>query len=181
MPTYISNSSNTQRTRIYRRVSAGELRSVLPGVMLESDTLLTDAHVMGLLHARQPGVIMNLVSALAYHGITTQIPDVLSVAAPRGVRVPRTYDWPLQVWYTKPELLTDCSIEVQGEFGHFRVTTIERTLVDCFKYRNKIGLSIFLEAARMAHGKINPAGLHDEAERLRVLNNILPYLKSYFS
>jgi Cdc6-like AAA superfamily ATPase len=81
----------------------------------------------------------------------------------------------------KPELLTDCSIEVQGEFGHFRVTTIERTLVDCFKYRNKIGLSIFLEAARMAHSKINPAGLHDEAERLRVLNNILPYLKSYFS
>lgn len=149
--------------------------------MVEADTMLTDAHVMGLLQARQPGIIMNLISALSHHGMTTQIPDALSVAIPRGVRMPLIHDIPVQVWYTKPELLIDCSVEVQGEFGHFRVTTLERTLVDCFKYRNKIGLSIFLEAARMGRGRLNLSRLHREAERLRVLNNILPYLKTYFS
>lgn len=180
-PSLINESNSTQRTRIYRQLAAGKLQRVLPGVMVDSETMLTDADVMGLLHVRQPSVIMNLISALSYHDMTTQIPDALSVAIPRGMRVPLVHDIPVQVWYTKPELLRDCSMLVQGEFGEFRVTTPERTLIDCFKYRNKIGLSIFLEAARLGQGKLNPTLLHHEAERLRVLNNILPYLKSYFS
>ena len=95
--------------------------------------------------------------------------------------MPFLHDIPVQVWYTKPELLKECSIIGQGEFGNFRVTTPERTLVDCFKFRNKIGLSIFLEAAQIGLGQLNPSIIHHEAERLRVLNGILPYLKSYFS
>ena len=180
-PLLINESNSTQRTRIYRSLTAGKLQRVLPGVMVDSDIMLTDAHVMGLLHDRQPSVIMNLISALSHHGLTTQIPDVLSVAIPRGVRMPLLQDIPVQVWYTKSELLEACSIIVEGEFGNFRVTTPERTLVDCFKYRNKIGLSIFLEAAHMGQGKLNPSIIHHEAERLRVLKGILPYLKSYFS
>lgn len=180
-PLLINESNSTQRTRIYRRLSAGKLQRVLPGVMVDSDIMLTDARIMGLLYARQPSIIMNLISALSYHGLTTQIPDVLSVAIPRGVRMPCLHDIPVQVWYTKPELLKDCSIIGQGEFGNFRVTTPERTLVDCFKFRNKIGLSIFLEAARIGLGQLNPSIIHHEAERLRVLNGILPYLKSHFS
>lgn len=165
----------------YRQLAAGVLQRVLPGVMIGTGDLLTDERVMPLLHARQPAVVMNMVSALRYHGMTTQIPDALSVALPRGVRMPRTFGFPVQVWYTTPKLLEGCSMVVDGGHGPFLVTTPERTVVDCFKYRNKIGLSIFLEALSMSHGRLNASLLHAEASRLRVLTGVLPYLKSYFS
>ena len=177
----VTNSAAAERNRMYRRLAAGELQRVIPGVMVAADTLLPPEQVMAYLHAKHPSTVMNLISALSYHKMTTQIPDTLSIALPRGVRAPQVYAIPMQVWYTSPELLHDCATEVQSKHGSYLVTTPERTLVDCFKYRNKIGLSIFLEAARMSQGKLNPSRLHFEAERLRVLNNILPYLKSFFS
>ncbi len=162
-------------------MAAGELQRVMPGAMVNIDAILTAEQVMSLIHSRQPSTVMNLISALSYHKMTTQIPDALSVALPRGIRMPAVYALPIQVWYTSPALLCDCTVEGKSEYGPFFVTTPERTLVDCFKYRNKIGLSIFLEAARMGLGQLNPSIIHHEAERLRVLNGILPYLKSYFS
>ena len=173
--------SAAERKKLYRRLAAGELQRVMPGAMVNIDAILTAEQVMSLIHSRQPSTVMNLISALSYHKMTTQIPDALSVALPRGIRMPAVYALPIQVWYTSPALLCDCTVEGKSEYGPFFVTTPERTLVDCFKYRNKIGLSIFLEAARMGLGQLNPSIIHHEAERLRVLNGILPYLKSYFS
>ena len=180
-PRVTLGSSAAERKRIYHRLADGELQRVMPGVMAEADTLLTDEQIMAIIHTKQPAAVMNLISALSHHKMTTQIPDTLSVALPRGVRMPRIYAMPVQVWYTTANLLKDCATEVHSEYGNYLVTTPERTLVDCFKYRNKIGLSVFLEAARMSMGKLNPSLIHYEAERLRILNYILPYLKSYFS
>lgn len=170
----------TRSTR-YRRLAAGALQRVMPGVLLDSGELLTEESLMSLLSARQPAAVMNLVSALHHYGLTTQIPDALSVALPRGVRMRRVYGFPVQVWYTTPALLADCTREEEGPHGRYRVTTPERTVVDCFKYRNKIGLSIFLEALAMSHGSLAPEAMYAEARRLRVLTSILPYLKSYYS
>lgn len=174
-------SNNSKRSTLYRRLAAGELQRVMPGVLMASEELLTDDRMMSLLSERQPAVVMNLISALSYHGLTTQIPDALSVALPRGVRLPRVYGTPVQVWFTRPELLQDAAVEVAGEFGPYRVTTAERTVADCFKYRNKIGLSIFLEALKLSQKKLNPSLLYAEAERLRVLKQMLPYLKTYYA
>lgn len=165
----------------YRRLAAGELQRVMPGTLVASDVLVTEERLMALLTERQPAAVMNLISALRHHGLTTQITDALSVALPRGTRKPRVFDMPVQVWFTKPELLQDAAVTVCGEFGTYRVTGAERTLVDCFKYRNKIGLSVFLEALKLSRGKLNPSLLHAEAERLRVLKLMLPYLKIYYA
>lgn len=172
---------NAKRSTLYRRLAAGELQRVMPGVLVASEEFLTDDRVMSLLAERQPAVVMNLISALSHHGLTTQIPDALSVALPRGVRLPRVYGTPMQVWFTKQELLQDAAVDVAGEFGPYRVTTAERTVADCFKYRNKIGLSIFLEALKLSQGRLNPSRLYAEAERLRVLKRMLPYLKTYYA
>lgn len=180
-PKVTSGSTAAERKRIYQRLASGELQRVMSGVMAEADALLTDEQIMAIIHTKQPAAVMNLVSALSHHNMTTQIPDTLSVALPRGVRMPRVYATQVQVWYTTPNLLKDCATEVHSAYGNYLVTTPERTLVDCFKYRNKIGLSVFLEAAHMSIGKLNPSLIHFEAERLRVLNYILPYLKSYFA
>ena len=173
--------NGAKRSTLYRRLAAGELQRVMPGVMLEADILLTDERLMPLLHRQQPTIVMNLISALRHHGMTTQIPDALSVALPRGVRMPKVYGVPVQVWYTTPQLLENCTVTVDGEYGSYLVTTPERTVADCFKYRNKIGLAIFLEAIKLGVKSLNPSLLYAEADRLSVLTNMLPYLKTYFS
>lgn len=177
----LSDQGKTERRRMYRRLAAGKAQRVLSGVLVEGDALLGEADVMALLNARQPLAVMNLISALSHHRMTTQIPDALYVALPRGVRMPCVYAMPVRVWYTTPELLEGGWDEIAGAYGPYRVTTPERTVVDCFKYRNKIGLSIFLEALRLGQEKLNPSLLHSEAKRLRVLNKMAPYLKYIFS
>lgn len=181
MSSHPDSSPSPSRSTLYRRLAAGELQRIMPGVMLEADAILTDDRLMALLSRQQPAIVMNLISALHHHGMTTQIPDALSVALPRGVRMPQVYNAPVQVWFTKPDLMTNSSIKVESEYGPYLVTTPERTITDCFKYRNKIGLSIFLEALKTSRDKLNPSLLHQEAKRLRVLTNILPYLKLLFS
>jgi predicted transcriptional regulator of viral defense system len=181
MSTHPDSSSSPSRSTLYRRLAAGELQRIMPGVMLEADAILTDDRLMALLSRQQPAIVMNLISALHYHGMTTQIPDALSVALPRGVRMPQVYNAPVQVWFTKPDLMVNASIKVESEYGPYLVTTPERTIADCFKYRNKIGLSIFLEALKSSRDKLNPSLLQQEAKRLRVLTNILPYFKLLFS
>ena len=175
------NAQKLASSTRYRRLAAGALQRVMPGVLIDSGELLTEESLMSLLSARQPAAVMNLVSALHHYGLTTQIPDALSVALPRGVRMPRVYGYPVQVWHTTPALLADCSRDEEGPHGRYRVTSPERTVMDCFKYRNKIGLSIFLEALAMSHGSLAPEAMYAEARRLRVLTSILPYLKSYYS
>ena len=84
---------------------------------------------------------------------------------------------PGKAWFVTPSLLLDGYEAHQGDYGAFNVTTLERTLVDCFKYRNKIGLDIFIEALELTRGKWNAWKLQKEADRLRVLSAITPYLK----
>lgn len=175
------NSHEPTRSTLYRRLAAGTLQRVMPGVMIGAAEMLTAERLMSLLNRQQPAAAMNLISALHHYDMTTQIPDALSVALPRGVRMPRVHGFPVQVWYTTPRLLEGCIVEARCEHGAFRVTTPERTVVDCFKYRNKIGLAIFLEALKMSHARLNPSLLHAEAQRLRVLRGMLPYLKPYYS
>ena len=177
--TILSTGENTpipSQSTLYRRADAGELSRVMPGLFVSADTFPTDERVMQWVTLRQPKAIMNLISALAYHKLTTRIPDYLSIALPRGVRAPVVPCAYVRPYFVSPELLTDCSIFVQGEYGGFHVTTPERTLVDCFKQRNKIGKEIFLEALRMGTGKYNIDTLMHEATRLRALRSITPYL-----
>lgn len=173
-PTHAQAAS---RTTAYNQERRGELQRVLPGVFVPSGADYTQANLMQWLNLKQPQAVMNLISALWHHGVTLQIPDTLSVAAPRGTHVPAFRDAPLQVWYTDAKFLQDGVEEVRGEYGSYRVTTLERTLVDCFKYRNKLGLDIFIEALEMAGSRINPWELQRHAVALRQFNNILPYLK----
>lgn len=168
--------------RTMQRLSAsGELLRVLPGQYVPIDVIPTEERVMQWINRVHPTATMNLISALSFHRVTTQIPDYLSVAIPRGSRGPRVLCAPVLYWTTKPNLLADGYELHQGEYGAFRVTSLERTLADCCKYRNKIGMDVFLEALRLSHAKLNIPELCRQAEQLRVLSVLTPYLKSLLS
>ena len=165
------------RTTLYNEEVRGRLIRIMPGIFVEADTPMNDLNVMQWLSIRQPHAVMNLISALSFHQATTQIPQYLSISLPRGVRIPKVLVMPVKEWFVTQSLLLAGYEILRGDYGQFKVTTLERTLADCFKYRNKIGLNVFIEALALTKGKWNAWKLQEEAARLRVLTSIHPYLK----
>jgi predicted transcriptional regulator of viral defense system len=95
-----------------------------------------------------PKGVICLISALSYHEITTEIPHQIYVALPRGAEPPRLDYPPLRIfWFSGPAF--DEGIEDHVVDGiPVRVYSPEKTIADCFKYRNKIGLDVVLEALK---------------------------------
>jgi predicted transcriptional regulator of viral defense system len=99
--------------------------------------------------ARIPQGVLCLISALTFHELTTQVPHVVDVALERGTRKPRL-DYPPTrfFWFSGPAFHE--GIEANKLDGVFvRVYDPEKTLTDCFRYRNQIGMDVVLEAFRL--------------------------------
>lgn len=95
-----------------------------------------------------PGGVICLISALAYHELTTQIPHEVYLALPRGAEPPRLEHPPVRVFWFTGKAFTE-GVETHEVDGVLvRIYGVEKTLADCFKYRNKIGLDTAVEALR---------------------------------
>jgi predicted transcriptional regulator of viral defense system len=95
-----------------------------------------------------PRGVICLVSSLAFHGMTTQIPHEVYVALERGAEPPRLKHPPVRVFWLSGRGFSD-GVEVHVLDGtNVRIYSPAKTVVDCFKYRNKIGLDVALEALR---------------------------------
>lgn len=96
-----------------------------------------------------PEGVICLISALAFHEITTQIPHFVYVALPRNAYKPTISHPPMRFfWYSEKLLKT--GIEKHKINGCIiQIFNIEKTLIDCVKYRNKIGMDVVLEALKM--------------------------------
>ena len=98
---------------------------------------------------RVPEGVICLISALAVHEITTQIPHEVHIALRRGAETPRLEHPPVRVfWFTGTAF--DEGIETRELDGvAIRVYGTAKTVADCFKYRNKLGLDVALEALKL--------------------------------
>jgi len=98
---------------------------------------------------RIPDAVLCLLSALAVHDITTQIPHEVYVARRRGAEPPRLDHPPVRVFWFSGKAFTE-GIEIHEVDGvDVRVYGAAKTVADCFKYRNKLGLDLALEALRL--------------------------------
>jgi len=135
---------------------------------------------LALVAGRIPQGVVCLISALAIHALTTQIPHRIDLAIPRTARYPVCAGAPLAIYRFA---LTSYQAGVtQHDAGGVKVKvyTPEKTLADCFKYRNKIGLDVFLEALD-AYRKRPGASLQKILEYARVdrvETKIRPYLEA---
>ena len=95
-----------------------------------------------------PKGVICLISALSWHEMTSEIPHEIYLALPRGAEPPRLDYPPLRIfWFSGPAFEEGIeSHEVDGI--HMKVYSPEKTLADCFKYRNKIGLDVVLETLK---------------------------------
>jgi predicted transcriptional regulator of viral defense system len=130
--------------------------------------------------ARAPTAAVCLISALSYHGITTQIPSAVSLAVPRGSYHRIKMSIPVTVYRFDPKTFLE-GLETHRIGGMpLKIYSVARTVVDCFKFRNKVGLDIALEALRLARQrkKLQNRELLRHARLLRVEKPMTPYLQA---
>lgn len=129
---------------------------------------------------RVPQGVVCLISALAFHELTTQIPHVVHLAIPRTARTPNLEYPPLQV-YRYSGKAYEVGIQSLNRDGiEIRIYNPEKTIADCFKYRHKIGLEIAMEALRSYRNR-RGARLQrvlEYARVCRVEQVIRPYLEA---
>ncbi len=129
---------------------------------------------------RFPNAVICLISALSYHNITTQIPHVVSVAVPRDSRIP-SLDYPPVQAHRFSNDAYNSGIENHSIDGiPVKIYTSEKTLADCFKFRNQIGMDVVIEALKLYRSRqqFNLEKLLTYAEVCRVKNIMTPYLEA---
>jgi predicted transcriptional regulator of viral defense system len=97
---------------------------------------------------RAPRSVICLISALAHHGLTTQVPHSIDLAIPSHGQAPKIDALPIRVfWYSEPAFSAGVET-IRIDEVPVRVYSPAKTVADCFKYRNKIGQDIAVEALR---------------------------------
>lgn len=127
-----------------------------------------------------PKGVVCLISALSYHELTTQIPHEVYLALPRGAEPSRLKQPPIRHFWFTGRAFTDGIESHQVDGVTIRIYGPEKTLADCFKYRNKIGLEPTLEALRLYRQRRRPK-VHEllrYAEVCRVTKIMRPYLEA---
>jgi predicted transcriptional regulator of viral defense system len=137
------------RKRLYAMRDAGVIESVARGVYRLS-SLGPLAHPdLVTVATRVPQGVICLISALSFHELTTQVPHAIDVALERGKAKPRL-DYPPTrfFWFSGPAFHAGIAMhELDGV--PVRIYDPEKTLVDCFRYRNQLGMDVALEALRL--------------------------------
>ena len=165
---------------LYSMRDSGVLERISRGVYRLADLPPLSEPDLVSVATRIPQAVICLISALAFHRLTREIPHYVYVAVPRGVEPPRLEHPPLRVfWLTEP--VFRAGIETKTVDGvSIRVYSPAKTVADCFKYRNKIGFGVALEALRMLRdrGELNPDEILHFARVCRVETVMKPYLQA---
>ncbi len=163
-----------------RLVAEGMLERVGRGVYRRPNFDVTENHGLVLAAAAIPGGVVCLLSALVFHGIGTQLPHEVWLALDRRARRPSRAAVPVNVFRFSGSALT-FGVETHRLEGQpVRIYSLAKTVADCFKYRNKIGIDVAVEALResMAEGRLTPADLEPAARVCRVERVLRPYLEA---
>lgn len=136
--------------QLSRLVAEGRLERIARGQYRWPDQPLTEHHALAITAIAVPHAVICLLSALSFHSIGTQLPRDVWVAIDRRVRRPRLAYPRLRVVRFGGPALTAGVEEYQAEGARIKVYGVAKTLADLFKYRNKVGLDVALEALREA-------------------------------
>ena len=166
---------------IARLVKGGELTRIRRGVYRHRDSPLTENHDLIQVMHSAPRAVIVLISALKFHDIGTQQAYEVWIQLPVQTRVPKI-DWPpIRVIRTRVKKLQSLGVEVHQLGGiDVPITNPARTVADCFKHRNKLGIDVFVEALRetLRQRKATMAEVSGFGRQLRVEKIMRPYLEA---
>lgn len=165
---------------LYALRDAGELDQLARGLYRLADLPpLTDPD-LATVAKRVPQGVVCLISALAFHDLTTQIPSQIHLALQRSTRIPRLEYPPLRIYWFSGEAFTAGIESHPIQDVTVQVYAAAKSVADCFKYRHKLGLDIALEALRRyrAQRGARLQSVLEYARICRVEKVIRPYLEA---
>jgi predicted transcriptional regulator of viral defense system len=163
--------------RLHRR---GKLNRPSRGIYTLPDAGVTERHSYAEVAKRVPEGAFCLLSALAFHEMTTQSPASVWIALPKGARTPALASPSLRIVRLSGPSLAGGIENHKIEGVPVRVYSAAKTVADCFKFRNKIGLDVAIEALRdcLRQNKASVNEIYRYAKVCRVSNVIRPYLEA---
>ncbi|MDI9630455.1 MAG: type IV toxin-antitoxin system AbiEi family antitoxin domain-containing protein [Acidobacteriota bacterium] len=168
------------RQALTRLVNEGKIERVARGLYRLASRPITENHGLAVAATAVPKGVVCLLSALQYHGLGTHLPAEVWMALDRRAWRPRLAWPPLRIVRFTGEALTQGVEHHTIEGRAVKIYGVTKTIADCFKYRNKIGLDVALEALREAwHGKrFTMEELDRYAAICRVQRIMQPYLEA---
>ena len=172
--------SGIHSQQLSRLVRDGVLERIARGQYRLSERPVTEHHGLAVAARAVPHGVICLISALSFHGIGTQLPFEVRMAIDRRARRP-SLDYPRLrvVRFSGPALTAGVETHrIEGQ--SVRVYSVAKTVADCFKYRNKIGLDVALEALREAwrERRVRMDDLDRFARICRVHRVMSPYIEA---
>jgi predicted transcriptional regulator of viral defense system len=167
------------RVYLQRMVRRGLLVKHGRGLYGLPDAEVTEHHSLAQVGKRIPHGVICLLSALRYYGLTTQTPFEVWIALDRGARSPGSDSPQLHIVRFSGAAM-NTGIEVKAIEGvSVRIYNVAKTVADCFKYRNKIGIDVAIEALRETwrEKRCTMDELWRFAKVCRVANVMRPYLE----
>lgn len=168
------------RVYLTRLTAGGKLAKTGRGLYRLSEAPLSESESLAIVSVRAPQAVFCLLTALQFHGLTTQLPRQVWIALPQGSHAPRMDYPPIKLIQYTGDAFTQ-GIEMHRiDQVDIRVYSVAKTVADCFKHRNKIGLDVALEALKDARSqrKASADDLWRYAKICRVANVMRPYLEA---
>ncbi|PKO18014.1 transcriptional regulator [candidate division BRC1 bacterium HGW-BRC1-1] len=168
------------RNYLYPMHRDGLLDKVAVGLYRLPEVPVTEHSSLAEVSKRMPHAVVCLISALSFHGLTTQLPHEIWLTIPRGSWRPKVEYPPLNLTYVSGPAY---SFGIQEHIINgvpVKIYSPAKTVADCFKFRNKVGLDVALEALREAwrSRKITMDELWESAKINRVSRIMQPYMEA---
>jgi predicted transcriptional regulator of viral defense system len=172
------DAMGTPRVVLTRLTAAGVVDRVGRGLYRLPGHSVSEHESLVMVAAKVPQAVFCLLTALQFHGLTTQLPRHVWIAMPRGSHSPRINYPPIRMVQMTGDAHAAGIEEHLCDGVRVRVYSAAKTVVDCFKHRNRIGLDVALEALKDAWRtrKASADDLWQYAQACRVANVMRPYM-----
>jgi predicted transcriptional regulator of viral defense system len=168
------------RVVLSRLAATGQLVKIGRGQYRLPDSDTSETESLASIAIQAPQAVFCLLTALQFHELTTQLPRQVWIAMPRGSHTPKIDFPPIKMVQFSGAAYTEGVEVFVRDQTTLHVYNVAKTVVDCFKHRNKIGLDVALEALKEARQKnmANADDLWHYAKICRVANVMRPYLEA---
>jgi predicted transcriptional regulator of viral defense system len=165
---------------LYEMIKTGELVREAQGIYRLRESAPLGNPDLVQVSLRVPRAVICLISALYFHELTTQIPHQVHFALPRDVKTPKIKYPPIRVFHFSAESYQAGIVEQEVDGVKVRIYDREKTVADCFKFREKVGMDVALEALKdyLNQPRPNISMLMKYAKVNRVEKAMRPYLEA---
>jgi predicted transcriptional regulator of viral defense system len=165
---------------LYKLRDSGDIEKVSRGLFKLSSIETISEPDITTVALKYPNAVICLISALSYYKITTQIPHMVYIALSKGAETPRIDYPPISVHRFSNESFSAGIQEEKVDGIKINIYSPEKTIADCFKFRNKIGLDTAIEALKLYKKNLKPDvnKLIEYAKICHIFNFMKPYLEA---